>query len=63
MRIAQILAIVTLMATGMFSGSAYAGSLSAPLGMDSATVMPTGIRSLRVGGFTTEISDKYNGKS
>lgn len=61
MRIAQILAIVTLMATGIYSGSAFAGGLSAPLGMDSASVMPQGIRSLRVGGFTAEISDKYDG--
>lgn len=39
---------------------ASAGGLFAPFSLDSASVMPKKVRSVRVLGFTTEIDDKYN---
>jgi hypothetical protein len=51
-----------------FAGSAIAtatafagGGLFAPISIDSAAVMPKGIRNLRIGGFTTEVGQKYDG--
>jgi hypothetical protein len=41
--------------------AAQAGGLFAPFAFDSAQVIPKGVRSLRVAGFTTEVNDKYSG--
>ncbi len=44
------------------TATAFAGGgLFAPISIDSAAVMPKGIRNLRVGGFTTEVGQKYDG--
>jgi hypothetical protein len=37
------------------------GGLFAPMSFDSASVMPKGVRNVRVTGFTTEISNSYDG--
>ncbi len=39
---------------------AHAAGLFSPMGVDSASVMPKGIRSFRLAGFTSEIQDKYD---
>lgn len=49
-----------MMIAALTSPSAHAG-LVAPLGLDSAGVMPKGIRSLRIAGFTAEVENKYDG--
>lgn len=41
--------------------AASAGGLVAPITTDTASVMPKGIRSFRVGGVTTQVTDKYDG--
>lgn len=41
--------------------SASAAGLMAPISFDSTGVLPKGIRNLRVGGFTSEVTDKYDG--
>ena len=38
---------------------AHAGGLFVPFALESAQVLPKGVRNVRVGGFTTEITDKY----
>lgn len=48
------------LATGLVSANAFCGGLFAPFSMESAGVLPKGVRSFRVSGFTTEIGDKYN---
>lgn len=40
---------------------AFAGNVFAPFSLDSASVMPKGIRSFRVLGFSTEVDDRWNG--
>lgn len=52
---------LTAVAVFATASQALAGGLFAPISMDSATVMPKGIRSVRLAGFTSEISDKYDG--
>lgn len=52
---AALLAVVAL--SGV---SANAAGLFAPLGLDSASVMPKGVRSFRIAGFSSEMQDKYN---
>lgn len=39
---------------------AHAGGLFVPFALESAQVLPKGVRNVRIGGFTTEITDKYN---
>jgi len=44
------------------TATAFAGGgLFAPISIDSAAVMPKGIRNLRIGGFTTEVGQKFDG--
>lgn len=45
----------------MASSSALAGGIFAPISSDSASVLPKGVRNVRYGGFTTEITDRYDG--
>jgi hypothetical protein len=40
---------------------ALASGLLAPIALDSAQVMPKGVRSFRLAGFTTETGDKFDG--
>lgn len=51
---------IAIAGTLLLATQAFAGGLFAPFSMDSASVMPKGVRSFRLGGFTTEVSDKYN---
>lgn len=60
MKLGQFL--LGLVAAFLGSSAAYAGGgLFAPLSIDSAAVMPKGIRNLRIGGFTTEVGQKFDG--
>ncbi len=52
--------IVLLFAT-VFVTRAQATGLFAPIGLDSATVMPKGVRTFRLAGFTTEVDNKFDG--
>jgi Putative MetA-pathway of phenol degradation len=52
---------LTVAMTLLTASQAFAGGLFAPFALDSAQVMPKGVRSIRLGGFTTEITDKYDG--
>jgi hypothetical protein len=40
---------------------AFASGLIAPIALDSAQVMPKGVRSMRLAGFTFQADDKYSG--
>ena len=44
----------------MLSAQAMAGGVFTPFSLDSAAVMPKGVRSVRLTGFTTEIGTKYD---
>lgn len=46
---------------GMLTTPAFAGGLFTPISSDSASVLPKGVRNLRLGGFTTEVTDRYDG--
>lgn len=48
-------------AIALVSMQAGASGLLAPFALDSAQVMPKGVRSLRVAGFSTSIGDKFDG--
>lgn len=56
-RLGLAVAVLTLIA----STAAAGGGLFAPISMDSAAVMPKGVRNLRLGGFTTQVTDKFDG--
>lgn len=43
------------------STASAGGGLFAPISMDSAAVMPKGVRNIRLGAFTSQVSDKYDG--
>jgi hypothetical protein len=47
--------------TAAVAQPAFSAGLFVPFSMDSASTMPKGIRSVRVGNFTTQIEDKYDG--
>lgn len=51
---------LTLAATLLTASQAFAGGLFVPFALDSAQVLPKGVRNVRIGGFTTEIQDKYS---
>ena len=51
-----LFALATLVAT-----QAHASGLIAPISLDSAQVMPKGVRSVRLAGFTFQADDKYDG--
>ena len=53
--------LLTAAAIVLAAAPAFGSGLLAPVTLESAQVMPKGIRSLRVAGFTTQISDKYDG--
>jgi hypothetical protein len=38
----------------------HAGALFAPLSLDSTSTLPSGVRNLRVGGFSTEVSERFD---
>lgn len=44
----------------LFATQVFANSLFIPFALESAQVLPKGVRNIRVGGFTTEITDKYS---
>ncbi len=52
--------IFTAAAMILAAAPAFGAGLLAPFALESAQVMPKGIRSLRVGGFTTQASDKFD---
>lgn len=52
---------LSLATTLLASPLAMAGSLSAPFTFDSAGMLPSGVRSVRVLGYTTEIERKWDG--
>lgn len=52
-----ILIAVSLLA----APAVFAAGLLAPFSLDSAQVMPKGVRSFRLAGFTTEAGDKFDG--
>lgn len=52
---------VSVLSVLLAASAAYSGSLFAPFSVDSAGVMPKGVRNVRVLGFTTELDDKFNG--
>lgn len=41
--------------------AAHAGGLSAPFSLDSAKVLPKGIRSFRIEGFSSSVTNRYDG--
>ncbi len=47
--------------TAAVAQPAFSAGLFVPFSMDSATTMPKGIRSVRVGNFTTQLEDKFDG--
>jgi hypothetical protein len=54
--------VLALGPVGFFGSTSFAGGgLFAPISMDSAAVMPKGVRNLRLAGFTTQVTDKYTG--
>jgi hypothetical protein len=54
-RISKI-ALITLTAS-----QAFAGGIFTPISADSAAVLPKGVRNMRLGGFTTQVTDKFDG--
>jgi hypothetical protein len=60
-KLGSVFGIITGFACALISSTGLCGGLFAPISMDSATVMPKGVRSIRLGGFTSEITDKYDG--
>lgn len=53
--------VFTAAAIVLAAAPAFGSGLLAPITLESAQVMPKGIRTFRVAGFTTEISDKFDG--
>ena len=43
------------------ASQALAGGIFTPISADSAAVLPKGVRNVRIGGFTTEVTDKFDG--
>jgi hypothetical protein len=52
---------LSLLLTAVWSASAFAAGAFAPFSMDSANVLPKGVRSIRVVSFTTEVTSRYDG--
>lgn len=59
MRVSQLL--VKCAALSVCASQAFAGGLFTPISLDSASVLPKGVRNARIGGFSTEVTDKYDG--
>ncbi len=53
--------IAALLAMAAFAPSSHAGGLLAPFTFESASVMPKGVRGIRIMGFTTEIQERWDG--
>lgn len=49
------------LAVTVIAAKGFCGGLFAPFSMDSAEVMPKGVKRLGVNGFTAEVKDRYNG--
>lgn len=56
----RLFALIVL-AIAALASKAKASGLLAPIALDSAQVMPKGVRSVRLAGFTFQTDDKYNG--
>jgi hypothetical protein len=61
LRLTSVMSLIAGLVCSVVSSTGVCGGLFAPISMDGATVMPKGIRSVRLGGFTSEITDKYDG--
>ncbi len=49
------------LALAVLTSQAHASGLIGPIALDSAQVMPKGVRSMRLAGFTFQTDDKYSG--
>jgi hypothetical protein len=56
----KMLVLIFLLTSLLMAGPAFSGGLSSPFSMDSAAVLPAGVRNLRITSFSSQLESKFN---